>query len=206
MHKNPIFIAEIKTQSPYGFQSPFSFMQLMEIACKNGDWISVHTNSLWGGDFAHIEFVRSFCKKPILAKGLHTTTDSILRAFESGANYVLTTNPNICTATMPRNDWFKLDNYKDKILFEMDFATAKPMIDFNPSFKSRKYVSNLRNLKTGEFKPREINKETDLNQFLNAGLSVCQASGIRYKTDVHRAVDSYIVGTHLMEFCKSNFN
>ena len=192
----PIFIAEIKTKSPFGFKSKNSFMELMEYACEYGDWVSVHTNSLWGGDFAHIEFVRSFTSKPILAKGLHTTADSVLKAFEAGANFVLTTNSHLGTAASPRNDWFKLDAYKDRILFETEASKAKCDIDFNSFFKSRRYVANSRDLKTGKTKGYR-----ELDEFLNLGVWVCQASNIMTPKDVDKRANAFIVGQNLPDFC-----
>lgn len=88
--KKPLFIAEVKTQSPFGFKSPYSFINLLEYAIACGDWISIHTNALWGGDFEAISFASRMTDKPILAKGLHSTDDDIQRAFDHGAHYVLT--------------------------------------------------------------------------------------------------------------------
>ena len=193
----PIFIAEIKTQSPYGYKSEHPFISLLECAVKHGDWVSVHTNSLWGGDFSNIEFVRSFTNKPILAKGLHTTTDSILKAFESGADYVLTTNAGIATTEMPHKEWFKLDTYKDKILFEADFLRVKNLVEFNNYFTTRKYVCNSRNLQTGLPKMKD-----ELPDFLNLGVWTCQASGIKTPMDVKQNVKAFIVGQNLVSFCK----
>jgi hypothetical protein len=57
--KKQIFIAEIKPKSPFGFQSPFNFIQLMEMAIEHGDWISVHVDALWGGDYNSLSLRRA---------------------------------------------------------------------------------------------------------------------------------------------------
>ena len=44
-------IAEVKTKSPFGFQSPYSWEELFQLADKIGDIISIHTDSQWGGSF-----------------------------------------------------------------------------------------------------------------------------------------------------------
>ena len=89
MNKKPIFIAEIKTQSPFVYKSDFPFHSSMEKAVRFGDWISVHTNPLWGGSFEAIEYVRKFTNKPILAKGIHSKDDDIKKALDYGADKVL---------------------------------------------------------------------------------------------------------------------
>lgn len=68
-HMKPLFIAEVKTQSPFGFFGNKSWDELFEAANKVGDIISIHTNPLWGGSFDHLMLARRMTNKPILAKG-----------------------------------------------------------------------------------------------------------------------------------------
>jgi indole-3-glycerol phosphate synthase len=192
----PIFIAEIKTKSPFGYTSPHSFNQLMDTAIEHGNWISVLDSALWGGDTECISMVRKYTNKPILAKGLHTTDDSITRAIDAGADYVLVVD------RLPSSYgiW-------DKCLFEFDsFKTFEFRMTFDTWLGAQKHVANSRDLRTG--KPIEgfdISQFTDYKSKVQGieNVWVCQASGIKTKADIHPKVDAFIVGTHLMDFVRS---
>src|SRR5258706_7213683 len=172
---NPIFIAEIKTQSPYGYRAMYPFLTLMDYAITHGDWVSVHTSALWGGDFATLDFVRKNTCKTILAKGLHSTDDDIKRALDHGADYVLVVDrvPYPHAALGQWKVWenciFELNN--------MNLFTGN--LEVYPSFKDQKFVYNTRDLRTGL--PKKTN---DLDTFIKAGVWVCQASGIHTPSDV----------------------
>jgi indole-3-glycerol phosphate synthase len=181
----PIFIAEIKTQSPFGYRSPYSFATLMETAIEHGDWISVHTNALWGGDFDAISFVRKHTKKPILAKGIHGTDFAVDKALAHGADYVLVVD----RATAPTLRKFCLFEWKSFADFK-EYATINRMLD-------RRHVCNSRDLRTGQ---RKLNCEMD--DFAESCSWWCQASGIRKPADVHPKANAFIVGEHLMDFVK----
>lgn len=84
-----ILIAEVKTQSPFGFRSALSLQELFDLANRHGDIISVHTDMRWGGSFDLLRKARKLTTKPILAKGIHETDEEIEQAFASGANFVL---------------------------------------------------------------------------------------------------------------------
>lgn len=187
MNNGQIFIAEIKTKSPFGFHSECSFNRRMEIAIEFGDWISVHDNALWGGDFEAISYVRKYTNKPILAKGLHTTNDDIIRALDHGADYVLVVD-RIIHCGFGVND--------KKLLFEISEFNVMQQLAKEPSKENLKYVYNSRNLKTGRKKERE-----ELDNFLNLGLWTCQASGIKDISDVDIRAKAFIVGENLVDFC-----
>jgi len=70
---NPLLIAEVKTESPFGFVSEKTWRQLFDIANKHGDIISIHTDKRWGGSFDLISKAKELTKKPVLAKGIHAT-------------------------------------------------------------------------------------------------------------------------------------
>lgn len=186
----PIFIAEIKMQSPFGFVSPYPFMEVVETAIRYGDWIAVHTNPLWGGSYEQIEFVRRLTDKPILAKGIHSRDENIQKALEYGADNVLVVE------RIPSYGWLK------KCLIEMSYQNALPLLDRNtPSDQnSYRWVSNSRNLKTGAVPYNE-----DLGEFLNHKNKnwVCQASGIYFPYQVNERADAFIVGEQLIPFCKN---
>lgn len=186
MDKTPIFIAEIKTQSPFGFKSTYPFVSLMNYAIQYGDWISVHTNALWGGDFDAISFVRRNTNKPILAKGFHATDADIGKALECGADYVLVV------------DRLPSYGYLSHCLLEIHDRKLRDTIFEFPSSKHMKFVSNSRNLSTGLPK-----KWFELPDYINKDLWICQASGIRSQNDVYPNVDAFIVGEYLVEYCKN---
>ena len=188
----PIFIAEIKTQSPFGFKSPHTFVELMEKAIAYGDWVSVHTNALWGGDYDAISFVRRNTGKTILAKGLHTTDDDIQRALDHGADYVLTVDH------VPYKP-----ELRDKCLLEIhNIHILEWNLEHTPYFKSQKFVINSRDLRYGT----TSNKYDLLASYgiLDKMKWTCQASGIRTVADVRHDVQAFIVGEHLMDFCDYN--
>ena len=197
--QKPIFIAEIKTKSPYGFNSNIPFISLMETAITFGDWISVHTNALWGGDFETLAFVRKNTKKPILAKGLFTSNYDILKAFEFGANYVLVVDRQPGSAEGKNEPVGLLDKCQSNIIREIPFQRVKDHINFSSVWKDKKYCCNSRNLSTGELK--NTNGFDELEGFLKLGVWVCQASNIKTSEDVNPKVNAFIVGTHLVEFC-----
>ncbi len=179
----PIFIAEIKTQSPFGYKSQFTFNELMETAITHGDWISVHDNALWGGDYETISFVRKYTRKPILAKGLHRTEDDINRALDHGADYVLLVD------SLPMTRKLMSKCIVEHRHFEVVTEESKV-------FPEVKFMCNSRDLRTGLPKKRD-----ELQDYLDLGVWVCQASGIRNPLDVREGVSAFIVGEHLIHFC-----
>lgn len=52
MYKNIQIITEVKTESPFGFKSDKTWDELLAVAEKVGDMISVHTDPCWGSSFA----------------------------------------------------------------------------------------------------------------------------------------------------------
>lgn len=191
-----IFIAEIKTRNPFGWQSGFCFSDLMEKAIEHGDWISVHTNALWGGDFDSISFVRRNTNKPILAKGIHASDDDIKRAVDHGADYVLVVDRfSYCHGHIA------------KLIYEINEPKFSAETDKWSSighghvshliYENNKFMCNSRDLRTGCVKENG----GGLQAYLNAGVWVCQASGIRNIHEVNPRVNAYIVGEHLVNFC-----
>ncbi|HEY9481074.1 MAG TPA: hypothetical protein VIR98_02465 [Candidatus Paceibacterota bacterium] len=82
-------IAEVKTQSPFGFCSDKSWDELFTVANEIGDIVSIHTDPRWGGSFDLVRKAKSLTTKPILAKGIHVTDDDVRQTIEAGADYVL---------------------------------------------------------------------------------------------------------------------
>ncbi len=188
--KKQLFIAEIKTQSPFGFKSEKPFAELMELAIKHGDMIAVHDTALYGGDYETISFVRKHTDKPILAKGFHSTAESIELAFKHGATHVLVVDwcPDAKFFSKPNGiiyEFSSLDLYKQN-LYRMDLFSS--------------VMVNSRNLRTGNCNP-----EATIENYrkVNNKAFLCQASNIRDIMQVNSDADAFIVGSQLQRFIAS---
>lgn len=180
MYKNTLIIAEVKTQSPFGFKSEKSWDELFEVANEIGDIISIHTDARWGGSFELIKKAKSLTDKPILAKGIHTTDDDVQEAIDAGADFVLVVGrvPEI---------------HQDKCLIEpLTIAELKNIPE------NLKVVWNSRDLSNGEIK-----KETfdDARKIFKGWM--CQASNIKNKNDINEDANAVLVGTNLLELSES---
>lgn len=180
MYKSTQVIAEVKTQSPFGFASEKSWNELFVLANEVGDIISIHTDPRWGGSFDLIRKAKSLTKKPILAKGIHATDSEIEQAIHAGADYVLVVGriPVI---------------HADKCLIEplsLDELKTIP--------KTLKVVWNSRDLSDGGLK-----KETfeEVRHIFDGW--ICQASNIKTVQDIKEGASAVLVGTNLEVFAKS---
>jgi indole-3-glycerol phosphate synthase len=181
-----IFIAEVKTKSPFGFVAPQPWEELFDLANEHGDWLSIHTNPLWGGSFDILAKARKITDKPILAKGIHASNNDIDRAFGCGADYVLV------VGRLP-SDEQGLYHSMDKILVEpLSFAQYLSWDKFQGEIP--KVVFNRRDLSTGQKKNEEHSIWRNNSKWL------CQASRLRSYDDVKKDVDAYIVGSNLPFF------
>lgn len=188
MIEKPIFIAEIKQKSLFGFQSKYSRNALIDTALEYGDWISVHTDPRFGGSFDDIYLIKQETNKPILAKGFHTHIDDIKKCFDRGATYVLTIRPvrYILSHCNPYN-------CLEYMLFE-----TNDIIELNNKLK---FVYNGRDLRTGLGK-KYIG---DYHEFRKKCKWLCGASLIKKPSDIeiyYPKCDAFIVGENLIEFCK----
>ena len=175
--KTPIFIAEVKTQSPFGWRSDKTWGELFLIADKYGDWLSIHTDPRWGGSFDLIKKARSLTRKPILAKGIHARDVDIERAIQAGADYVLVVGrvPKVCV---------------DKCLVEVN-----DLSEFAKMPKGVKAVWNQRDLANGSKKT-----ETFAQARKQWTGWLAQASFIDKPQDIKLGADAFIVGTNLSDF------
>lgn len=180
MYKKTQIIAEVKTQSPFGFRSEKSWDELFAIAHEIGDIISIHTDPRWGGSFDLIRTAKSLTDKPILAKGIHAIDTEVIEAIETGANFVLVVGrvPEI---------------YTEKCLIEpytlMELAALAPNL---------RAVWNSRDLNTGGMK-----NETFAEARMVFKGWLCQASNIETVQDIKEGADAVLVGTHLARFAGS---
>lgn len=180
--KNFQIIAEVKTKSPFGFESKKSWDALFEVANNYGDIISIHTDPRWGGDFELLKKAKSLTNKPILAKGIHSSDNDIKKAIEYGADYVLVVGrvPEI---------------FAEKCLIEPNNLKELSEIPEN-----LKVVWNSRDLSDGGLK-----KETfEAARKIFKGW-LCQASNIKNISDVKDGADAVLVGENLESFVEFVF-
>jgi indole-3-glycerol phosphate synthase len=95
---------------------------------------------------------------------------------------------------------FPHPGFWNKCLFELSnlnlfFGNLK----LYPDFAQQKFVYNSRDLRSGLPK-----KMDELDIFMKEKVWTCQASGIRNKNDIRMGVDAYIVGEHLVNFCRED--
>ncbi len=180
MYKEIQIIAEVKTDSPFGFKSNQDWDNLFKIANEIGDIISVHTDPRWNGSFDLIKKTRKLTDKPILAKGIHTKDEDIKKAIEYGADYVLV------VGRIP------------KVYLDKCFIEPLNLEQLNEIPKNAKVIWNSRDLKNGEIKKESFE---DARKIWKGWL--CQASNIKSIADIKNGADAILVGSHLEEFAKS---
>lgn len=179
MYQGIEIIAEVKTESPFGWKSAHSWDDLFQIANRIGDILSIHTDPRWGGSFDLIRKARMLTKKPILAKGIHEFDDDIEEAIRAGADHVLV------VGRLP-------DVHQEKCWIEPLSVEELQKIPEN-----YRVVWNSRNLKDGTRKKETFSEI----RALRSGW-LCQASFIRSVEDIHPNADAVLVGTHLVEFAE----
>ncbi|MBS3079492.1 hypothetical protein J4218_05195 [Candidatus Pacearchaeota archaeon] len=180
MYKGIQIIAEVKTNSPFGFKSDRDWNCLFKIADRIGDIISIHTDPRWNGSFDLIRKARKLTDKPILAKGVHAKDEDIIKAIECGADYVLV------VGRVPR------------VYFDRCFIEPLSLEQLNEIPKNAKVVWNSRDLKNGEMKKESFE---DARNIWSGWL--CQASNIKSVEDIKKDADAVLVGSFLEEFVES---
>ncbi len=180
MYKGIQIIAEVKTDSPFGFKSNLDWDNLFKIANKIGDIISIHTDSKWNGSFDLIKKARKLTNKPILAKGIHAKDADIKKAIECGADYVLV------VGRIP------------KIYLDKCFIEPLSLEQLKEVPRNARVVWNSRDLKNGEMKKESFE---DARKIWKGWL--CQASNMESIEDIKNGADAVLVGSHLEEFSES---
>ena len=178
-----LVIAEVKTESPYGWRSNESWEERFKVANEVGDILSIHTDPRWGGSFDLISRAREMTDKKILAKGIHEIDSDITKAIKCGADFVLV----VGRVTF---------NYFDQCLFEP--ATIEELKSLP---KDARAVWNSRDLNTGGDK-----KETFYDARKIFGGWLCQASNIRTVEDINPSADAVLIGTNLLEIAPNLAN
>lgn len=173
-------IAEVKTQSPFGWQSDKTWQELFEMANRIGDIISIHTDPQWGGSFELISKAKSLTRKPILAKGIHDSDELIQKAIDAGADWVLV------VGRIPQ------------IHLEQCFIEPLSLSELKTIPHHLKVVWNSRDLKTGGFKTETF---AEVRNIFSGWL--CQASHIKSVNDIQKGTNAVLVGTHLDSFANS---
>ncbi len=175
-----IFIGEVKTRSPVGYYSKLYWKELFDIANKEADWLSIHTDYKWGGSFKLLQWAAAYSTKPVLAKGHHPTEKSIRKALDCGASYVLTVG------------FIPPDDLLDKCLLE---PLSINQLKHYP--RHAKVVWNARDLRSGEPKSETWEQARAVHDGW-----LCQASHIQELADIKPDADAIIVGTQLEHICK----
>lgn len=177
----PLLIAEVKTQSPFGFQSKHSAELLFALAEAQGHMIAIHTHLAWRGSYSAVSNARQYTSKDILAKGIHGSDDEVRCALVAGADKVLV------VGRMPAVD-----------LLPHCYLEPLSLADLATYPLDTRVVWNQRDLATGMPK-RETFAEA---RALWKGW-LCQASYLRTMSDVHPGADAVLVGEHLPTFIQS---
>ncbi len=180
MYRGIEIIAEVKTESPFGFRTAQTWNKLFTVANHIGDIVSIHTDPRWGGSFDLITKARTLTKKPILAKGIHASDGDIERALSAGADWVLV------VGRIP-------STHIEKCLIEPNTISELAQL---PSHV--RAVWNSRDLQTGE---RKIETFADARKVFSGWL--CQASYVRTIEDVHPQASAVLVGEQLEKFSES---
>lgn len=169
-------IAEVKTHSPFGWESSKTWDELLAIADKIGDIISIHTEEPWHGSLKLIQKARSLTCKPILAKGIHKSDASIRQALDAGADYVLV------VGRMP-------GVHIERCLIE---PLSLEQLGHLPN--EVKAVWNSRDLSNGKKKSETFAEAREI-----FGGWLCQASNIECLADIAGSANAVLIGTHLPE-------
>jgi indole-3-glycerol phosphate synthase len=180
MYKNIQIIAEVKTESPFGYKSEKSWDELFAVAEKIGDIISIHTDPRWGGSFERLAHARSLTKKPILAKGIHATDDEVARALAAGADWVLV------VGRIP------------KIHAEQCMIEPCTLEELATIPENLRVVWNARDLGSGGAKHETFAQARAIFKGW-----LCQASHIKTVADIQPGADAVLVGEHLAGFASS---
>jgi hypothetical protein len=177
----PIFIAEVKLQSPFGYKSRMNWDEKFNLANTYGDWISIHTDPRWGGSFDDIREARYLTDKPILAKGLHRSDAEIEQALEMGATYVLTF------------DYTSLNYIEQSIVEPSSIAILEKI---PPMYK---VLWNSRDIASGrkKFETFPHAKGAFLGEWIG------QASNLETFADIDYNASAVLVGEYLEEFARS---
>ncbi len=185
MHKRPYLIAEVKTMSPFGYQSNQTWDELFAIAAEIGDMISVHTDPRWGGSIELIKKARALTQKPILAKGIHASDDTIAEALAAGATYALV------VGRLPRQELLPYCVIEPETMSQLE-----EFIKHVPS--TQKLVWNSRNLSDGSM--RDKSEYTEARKLWSGWL--CQASNVASLSDIQSDADAVLIGQNLTNFSK----
>ena len=177
------FIAEVKTQSPYGYKSDKNWFELFNLANQIGDIISIHTNPRWGGSFEDLKIARSLTDKPILAKGFHYSKKDVDKCINNGANHVL------FVVKLPQQIYnqyeLKLFFYEPLTIHQLRGSTDVGVV-----------IWNQRDLLTGKPKKEDFDEVRKIYVKRN----LCQASLLKSWLDVDMSADAILVGEHLENF------
>ncbi len=178
------FIAEVKTCSPFGYQTSVPWIDLFQLANRIGDVISIHTDPRWGGSMEDISRACALTRKPILAKGIHKTDAEIIEALGHGAEYVLVVG--------------RVPTFSPITVLEHCMIEPRSFAEISSIPRGHMLVWNSRDLYTGGLKKETV---VDVRRVWDGWL--CMASNIRTPEDVTSVpvpINAVLIGTHLASF------
>lgn len=190
-----LFIAEVKTRSPDGFTATETWEELFELAQAHGDIVSVHTSPDYGGSWALLEYACKKSRRPVLAKGFHSTHSEVNEAFRRGANFVLQVAESV-RQDNPRewSNYYCTHKWDNRVVVE---ASNLFVLNKLLQQKVQSLAWNTRIPTTGADNPVAF---ADVLQVLPPNFPILQASNIKTPLDIHPQAGGYIVGTHLKKF------
>lgn len=182
----PLFIAEVKTKSPFKlFRVQYSQHLLLDLALEHGDIVAGHTEEPWGGSiesFREIATEAHACGKLAIAKGWHRHDAEVWDALDAGADLVLV------VGRVPAPELAPVCIYEPETHTEL----------MKLADRTQRVMWNSRELSTGE------RRHFDAGWALSVhGGWLCQASFITKPCDVIHGVDAFIVGEHLPTFVEA---
>lgn len=189
--KKPVFIAEVKTKSPFGFESEHSCEKLLDIAVQYGDMVAAYIDPQWGGSHFKLQLAANLAHKNgklCIAKGIHPEDIDILNSLFHGADLVLV------VGRIPPPELAPVCIWEPSCQNDISYA----------SDHTQKIMWNARNLETGKSKEESTvyPEKFDTARWLHKGW-MAQAGFISKPDDVHPKADAFIVGEHLPTFVKA---
>lgn len=176
-----LLIAEVKTESPFGFAAERSWDDLFDLARRAGDVVSVHTDPRWGGSLDLVRAARAGTGKPILAKGIHATDEEVRAALAAGADFALVVGRLPAADLLPRC-----------------LVEPNSLAELRALPRGAAAVWNSRDLRDGSAKG-----ETIAEARAAWGGWLCQASNLGLASDVYPGVEAALVGQNLPSFSAS---
>ncbi len=199
-------VAEVKPHSPKGQRTTqLTDSELLRLAIKTGDTVSLHTHPLWNRNNRSFEVAADACHRAgrkVLAKGFHGSNEEIEHWLKQGADFVLT------VGFMPRPGLREKCFIEPLTLKELAQVPGECMAVWNT-----RDLSSLRELegippylqerwRRGEGIGGDRLAMFKQARQIHRGL-LCHASNLTTIADIQKGANAVLVGSKLEEFAKS---